>query len=72
MFADFDRSVNHIVAQPFLLRTEINGKFRRHVPDYLLFTEHCPIVVDVKRAPRVEVPRVQFTPKPGGDQACVF
>jgi hypothetical protein len=48
LFADFDPSVRHIVAQPFLLRAEVDGDLRRHIPDYLLFTDAGPVVVDVK------------------------
>ena len=33
LFADFDRAVRGIVAQPFLLETEIDG---RHVPDLVI------------------------------------
>lgn len=61
LFADFDRSVRHIVAQPFLLRTEVDGVLRRHVPDYLLFTDAGPVVVDVKPRHRVTRPRNVFT-----------
>jgi hypothetical protein len=48
LFADFDRRVKHIVAQPFLLRTKVGGRLKRHVPDYLLWTDTGPVVVDVK------------------------
>ncbi|MFF1615582.1 TnsA-like heteromeric transposase endonuclease subunit [Amycolatopsis sp. NPDC058278] len=48
LFADFDRLVRGIVAQPFLLETDIDGRRRRHVPDYLLLTDSVPAVVDVK------------------------
>jgi hypothetical protein len=50
MMADFDSSVNYIVAQPFMMRTPIDGKIRRHVPDYLLLADGGPVVVDVKPA----------------------
>lgn len=33
LFADFDVSVGHIVAQPFLLKAEVAGAVRRHIPD---------------------------------------
>lgn len=33
LLADFDSTVHHIVAQPFSLRAEVDGQFRRHVPD---------------------------------------
>ncbi|MGY2152356.1 TnsA-like heteromeric transposase endonuclease subunit [Nocardia gipuzkoensis] len=61
LFADFDRSVKRIAAQPFLLRTTVDGRMCRHVPDFLLLTEEGPIVVDVKPAARLSVPAVQFT-----------
>ncbi|RJQ83400.1 TnsA-like heteromeric transposase endonuclease subunit [Pseudonocardiaceae bacterium YIM PH 21723] len=61
LFADFDTSVRHIVAQPFLLRAEVSGTVRRHIPDYLLFTDNGPLVVDVKPQHRVERPENAFT-----------
>lgn len=53
LFADFDALVRGIVAQPFLLETEIGQRTRRHVPDFLLLTDSTPIVVDVKPRHRV-------------------
>lgn len=61
LFADFDRSVDHIVAQPFLLRAAVGGVLRRHIPDYLLFTSAGPLVVDVKPRHRVVKPENAFT-----------
>lgn len=61
LVADFDRSVKHIVAQPFLLRTVVAGKVRRHIPDYLLFTDDGPVVVDVKPRARLAKPAVRST-----------
>ncbi len=61
LFADFDRSVHRIVAQPFLLRVEVGGKLRRHIPDFLLLTGSGPVVVDVKPAVRLRDPKVAFT-----------
>ncbi|QIS07922.1 TnsA-like heteromeric transposase endonuclease subunit [Nocardia brasiliensis] len=61
LFADFDRSVRRVVAQPFLLRVEIGGKLRRHIPDFLLLTDSGPLVVDVKPADRLQNPKVAFT-----------
>lgn len=61
MFADFAPEVRHIVAQPFLLKTVIDGKVRKHIPDYLLLTEDGPVVVDVKPRHRLEKPTVAFT-----------
>ena len=48
IFADFDRSVHRILAQPFLLKAKVGGKIRKHVPDYFLATDHGPVVIDVK------------------------
>lgn len=61
LFADFDPSVRHIVAQPFLLKATLEGKDRRHIPDYLLITDQGPVVVDVKPLRRVSKPEVAFT-----------
>ncbi|WP_369029116.1 TnsA-like heteromeric transposase endonuclease subunit [Streptomyces adonidis] len=61
LFADFDRSVHGIVAQPFLLQTVLEGKIRKHIPDYLLLTDQVPVVVDVKPLHRVSRPEVAFT-----------
>ncbi|WP_405928037.1 TnsA-like heteromeric transposase endonuclease subunit [Streptomyces griseus] len=61
LFADFDRSVHCIVAQPFLLETVQEGKLRRHVPDFLLLTDQVPVVVDVKPLHRLSRPEVVFT-----------
>jgi hypothetical protein len=33
LFADFDASVNRIVAQPFLLKAGLKAGVRQHVPD---------------------------------------
>jgi len=48
--ADFDPGVRGILAQPFLLTALVEGKVRRHVPDFLLLTGAEPVVVDVKPA----------------------
>ncbi|MGW1258517.1 TnsA-like heteromeric transposase endonuclease subunit [Streptomyces sp. NPDC002513] len=61
LFADFSPKVQHIVAQPFLLKAEVEGKLRRHIPDYLLLTQDGPLVVDVKPRHRLERPDVAFT-----------
>lgn len=61
MFADFDISVQQIVAQPFLLRASVDRKPRKHIPDYLLITDTGPVVVDVKPARRLADPKVAFT-----------
>lgn len=61
LFADFDPSVSGIASQPFLLKAMVEGKTRRHIPDFLLATEHGPVVVDVKPHRRLSKPVVAFT-----------
>lgn len=61
LYADFDPHVNRIVAQPFLLTTEIDGHARRHIPDYLLITDTGAVVVDVKPQHRLANPKVSST-----------
>lgn len=56
--ADFDPTVDHIVAQPFLMTTLVDGVTRRHVPDYLLLRATGLTVVDVKPARKLADPRV--------------
>jgi hypothetical protein len=60
MFADFDVSVDRILAQPFLLRARVGSQERKHVPDYLLLTGEGPVVVDVKPRARLSRPDVSF------------
>jgi hypothetical protein len=61
LLADFDVSVRHIVAQPFLLTAHVGGEERKHIPDYLLFTRDGPVMVDVKPRCRVANPMNVFT-----------
>jgi hypothetical protein len=61
IFADFDRAVHRILAQPFLLKADIAGKIRKHIPDYFLVTDHGPVVVDVKPAHLLTKPTVADT-----------
>ncbi|MET8680706.1 TnsA-like heteromeric transposase endonuclease subunit [Streptomyces sp. NPDC004647] len=61
LFADFDPSVRHIVAQPFLMKATVEGKVRKHIPDYLLVTEQGPVVVDVKPLHHLSKADVSFT-----------
>lgn len=60
LFADFAPDVRHVVAQPFLLKAVVEGRLRRHIPDYLLLTDDGPVVVDVKPRHRLERPKVAF------------
>ncbi|MFI6005018.1 TnsA-like heteromeric transposase endonuclease subunit [Streptomyces sp. NPDC051366] len=59
--ADCDSSVHDIVTQPFLLKAAVEGKVRKHIPDYCLNTELGPVVVDVKPHQRLSNPVVAFT-----------
>ena len=61
LYADFDPSVRHIVAQPFLLTDNVAGAGRKHVPDFFLVTNTGPVVVDVKPASKVSEPKVSGT-----------
>lgn len=61
LLADFDQSVSHIVAQPFLMKARVGSIRRRHIPDYFLMTEDGPVIVDVKPRDRLEDPRVVDT-----------
>lgn len=61
LYADYDPSVQHIVAQPFLMRNKVDGRIRRHVPDFLLGTTDGLVVVDVKPLAKLGDPKVAFT-----------
>ena len=59
LLADYDRDVVAIAAQPFLIRAQVNGKVRRHVPDFLLLRADATVqVVNVKPASRLADPKV--------------
>lgn len=60
IYADFDRGVRKVVAQPFLLKAQVDGVWRRHVPDYLLVPTpgEVPLVVDVKPSHLRQKPKV--------------
>jgi hypothetical protein len=60
LLADFDRQVEMIAAQPFLVTGPAqDGRARRHVPDFLL-VDHSGLVtvVNVKPADRLADPKV--------------
>jgi hypothetical protein len=61
IYADFDQSVLRILAQPFLLKADVDGKARKHIPDYFLVTDRGPVVVDVKPGHQLTKPQVAFT-----------
>jgi hypothetical protein len=59
MLADFDPKVTAICAQPFLIRARMDGRVRRHVPDYLLMSADGSVtVVNVKPAERLADPAI--------------
>ena len=60
LMADFDVSVLEIAAQPFLLQAVVNGRLRRHIPDFLWRTRAGLVAVDVVRRERLDGnPKIQ-------------
>ncbi|MEU8830246.1 TnsA-like heteromeric transposase endonuclease subunit [Streptomyces sp900116325] len=59
--ADFDPCVLDVRAQPFLLKTVLDGRARTHIPDFLLITAEGPVIVDVKPRRRLSQPEVALT-----------
>uniref|UniRef100_A1UPZ7 Uncharacterized protein n=1 Tax=Mycobacterium sp. (strain KMS) TaxID=189918 RepID=A1UPZ7_MYCSK len=61
LLADFDPAVIRVVAQPFRLSAVVNGRLRRHIPDFLWGSGLGLTVVDVVRAQRLaENPKIQM------------
>jgi len=59
LLADFDRDVTAIAAQPFLIQAQVDGRARRHVPDFLLVhADGLVRVVNVKPGARLADPVV--------------
>lgn len=60
--ADHDPEIADLLPQPFVLRTSIGGKIRRHVPDFLFVRQdgHAT-VTDVKPGHRLADPRIAAT-----------
>ncbi len=58
IYADFDSNVTSIVAQPFMIKAQIDGMLRRRIPDFLLLGSAGPVVVDVKPLARTNVAKV--------------
>jgi hypothetical protein len=58
LLADFDPGVRRIAAQPFMVAATVDGRPRRHIPDYLWDTVDGPVIVDVVRAERLSHPKV--------------
>ncbi len=61
LLADFNPGVRRIKAQPCLMQAEVDGRVRRHVPDYWLLTAAGPVLVEVKPASLLDDPKVAFT-----------
>ncbi len=61
ILADFDSDITHIVSQPFLLRAMVNGKVRRHIPDFLFFRRGGVSVVNVKPSTQLDNTKVVDT-----------
>jgi hypothetical protein len=60
LLADFDPRVTWILSQPFLLEGDDRGRYRRHVPDFLLrYADSTISVVDVKPRERLSAPKVR-------------
>lgn len=59
LLADFDQQVVGIFAQPCRLRARVGGRWRLHVPDFLLVLADGNVrVVNVKPAERLEDPKI--------------
>lgn len=59
LLADFDPDVVEIRAQPCWLKSRVDGRMRRHVPDFLLSTRRGAVrVVNVKPAERLGDPKI--------------
>jgi hypothetical protein len=49
VYANFDRGTEAVLAEPFLLSAQVDGRRRRRVPDFLILRRGgVPLVVDVK------------------------
>jgi hypothetical protein len=59
LMADFDPSVMSIAAQPLCVTARVDGRRRRHVPDFLVIdSDGLATVVNVKPASHVDDPKV--------------
>ena len=62
LYADFDRGTEAVFAQPFLLSAQVDGRQRRHVPDFLILRRgRVPLAVDVKPRHLLTRPKVSFS-----------
>ncbi|MFI6739475.1 TnsA-like heteromeric transposase endonuclease subunit [Nonomuraea sp. NPDC050451] len=59
LLADFDPTVVAIAAQPFRIHARVDGRLRRHVPDFLLVYEDGSVtVVNVKPTSKLSDPKI--------------
>uniref|UniRef100_A0AAU2VC80 TnsA-like heteromeric transposase endonuclease subunit n=1 Tax=Streptomyces sp. NBC_00003 TaxID=2903608 RepID=A0AAU2VC80_9ACTN len=71
LLADQAPEVCQIFAQPFLVTARIEGRVRRHVPDFLLVTRAGAVqVVNVKPAARLEDPKIVAALAWPGELVC--
>jgi hypothetical protein len=61
VLADFDPGVSRIFAQPLMIRAKVDGRARRHIPDYLLVRDVDMTFVVVKPLSGLENPKVVET-----------
>jgi hypothetical protein len=61
VLADFDSTVTRIFAQPLMIRARVDGRARRHIPDYLFVRGADLVFVAVKPMSRLEDPKVVET-----------
>lgn len=61
VLADYDPTVSRIFAQPLMIRTKVDGRARRHIPDYLLVKGADMTFVAVKPLSLLEDPKVVET-----------
>ena len=61
LFADFEPSVRHIVAQPFFLGATVDQKVCKHVPDHLLITDEALSLWMSSLSVAMADPKVAFT-----------
>lgn len=61
LFADYDRTMCQVIAQPFSLRTRVKQIMRQHIPDCMLVTDGIPTVVGRQACRRAQREKVRFT-----------
>jgi hypothetical protein len=61
LLADFSQKVHRICAQPCALRTRVDGRLRRHIPDFMFFGSAGLTLSVVKPAILLDDPKVAAT-----------